>query len=222
MESPGAGPGRIDDNPIRLDVEEAADRLGVDFIVNVVLNPRHEIVRAVAGDVHAAFRAGAELVDRMVKVDVPEPADVVICSPGGYPKDLDLYQSQKAIRSARRIVREGGRIIALAECREGHGSELAYLWAREARSPEDVVRRVREEFAMGGHKAYQLATDVQWAAVHLYSALPPEVARAFFIEPLGGLDEAETIVAAGGRSIAVLPQASSTLPVMAGQMLVDF
>jgi len=221
MEAPGAGPGRIDDNPIRLDVEEAADRLGVDFIVNVVLNPRHEIVRAVAGDVHDAFRAGVELVDRIVKVDVPRPVDLAICSPGGYPKDLDLYQSQKAIRAARRVVRRGGTIVALAECREGHGSDLAYAWAREARSPKDVVDRLRERYVMGGHKAYQLAADVQWATVYLHSAMPAEMTKTFFLEPLGDPSEAEAI-AARARSIAVLPQASATLPVLAGRVLVDF
>lgn len=221
MESPGAGPGRIDDNPIRLDIEEAADLLGVDFLVNVVLDGRRRIVRAVAGDVHAAFRAGVDLVDRMFKVEVPEPVDLVICSPGGFPKDIDLYQSQKAIRSARRIVREGGSIVALAECREGHGSELAYQWARRARSPQEIIDRHRAEFTMGGHKAYQLAVDVQWASVYLYSAMPAEITETFFLKPLDNPGQAEAI-AARGRSVAVLPQASSTLALLAGQVLVDF
>jgi nickel-dependent lactate racemase len=221
MESPGAGPGRIDDNPIRLDIEEAADRLGVDFAVNVVLGRRREIARAVAGDVHAAFRAGAELVDRTSRVEVPEPVDVVICSPGGFPKDVDLYQSQKAIRSARRIVRQGGSIIAAAECREGHGSELAYRWARQARSPQEIIDRHREEYVMGGHKAYQLAVDVLWAPVYLYCEMPREITEAFFLKSLGDLRQAEAI-AARAHSIAVLPRASSTLPLLAGQVSVDF
>lgn len=216
MESPEAGPGRIDDNPIRLDIEESADLLGVDFIVNVVLNSRHEIVRSVAGDVHAAFRAAVGVVDRMFKVHVPEAVDLVICSPGGYPKDIELYQSQKAIRSARRIVRRGGSIVALAECREGHGSDLAYAWAREASSPQEIVDRLRREFVMGGHKAYQLAVDVQWADVYLHSRLPREVAEAFFLRPLEDLGRIGAI-AAEARSIAVLPQASLTLPVLAGR-----
>lgn len=221
MESPGAGPGRIDDNPIRLDIEEAADLLGVDFLVNVVLNSRHEIVRAVAGDVHAAFRTAVGLVDRMFKVRVPAPADLVVCSAGGYPKDIELYQSQKAIRSARRIVRRGGSIVALAECREGHGSDLAYSWVRQASSPQEIVDRLRREFIMGGHKAYQLAVDVQWANVYLHSKLPRETAEAFFLRPLDDLGKIGAI-AAKAQSIAVLPQASLTLPVLAGQEAVSF
>jgi len=225
MDSPGAGPGRIDDNPVRLDIEEAADLLGVDFLVNLVLNSRREVVRAVAGDVHTAFRSGVEIVDRMYKVRVAAPrgypADVVICSPGGYPKDIDLYQSQKAIRSARRIVRAGGAIIALAECREGHGSDLAYAWARQARCPQDIIDRHRRQFVMGGHKAYQLAADVQQATVYLYSSMPDEIVEAFFLKPLMDLRRAEAI-AAGAGSIVVLPQATLTLPLLPGQEHVDF
>jgi nickel-dependent lactate racemase len=221
MDSPGAGPGRIDDNPVRLDIEEAADLLGVDFLVNVVLNSRGEVVRAVAGNVHAAFRAGVAIVDQMYKVRVAEPADVVICSPGGYPKDIDLYQAQKAIRSARRIVKPGGTIIALAECREGHGSDLAYAWARHARSPLDIIDRHRKQFVMGGHKAYQLAADAQYATVYLYSSMPEEVVEAFFLKPLSDLRQAEAMIAGAG-SIVVLPQATLTLPLLPGQGQVDF
>ncbi len=221
MDSPGAGPGRIDDNPVRLDIEEAADRLGVDFVVNVVLNSRGEVVRAVAGDVHAAFRGGVEIADRMYKVRVSEPADVVICSPGGYPKDIDLYQAQKAIRSARRIVKRGGTIIALAECREGHGSDLAYAWARQARSPQDIIDRHRKDFVMGGHKAYQLAADAQHAMVYLHSAMPEEIVKTFFLEPLADMRRAEAIAAEAG-SVVVLPQATLTLPMLPGQEQVDF
>jgi nickel-dependent lactate racemase len=178
-------------------------------------------VRAVAGDVHAAFRSGVQLVDRMFKVDVPAPVDMVVCSPGGYPKDINLYQAQKAIRTARRIVRRDGVIVALAECREGHGSDTAYEWALEARSPQDIIERTRRCFVMGGHKAYQLAVDVQWAAVHLHSSLPDEVASAFFLCPLTTVDQVYAL-AKDSRTIAVLPQATLTLPMLAGQGMVSF
>lgn len=221
MEAPGAGPGRIDDNPVRQDIEEAADLLGVHFLVNVVLNSRGQVVRAVAGNIHAGFRAGVEIVDSIYKVCVPEPADVVICSPGGYPKDIDLYQSQKAIRSARRIIKPGGTIIALAECREGHGCDLAYAWARQARSPQEIIDRHRKQFVIGGHKAYQLAADVQYAVVYLYSSMPSEIVKTFFLKPLADLHEAEAI-ADGAESILVLPQATLTLPLLPGQKQVAF
>lgn len=213
MEEPGTGPGRLEGNPVRMEIEEAADLLGVDFMLNVVLNGSHEVVQAFAGDVHEAFRAGTRIVDAMYKAPVADRYDVVIASPGGYPKDVELYQSQKAVASAARIVREGGRIVVFAECREGHGSELAFAWAREASSPRDIVGRFRKQFVMGGHKAYQLARDVLRAEVYLYSELPEALARTFFLRPIADVNAIGDLIEPGA-SVAVLPQASLTLPVL--------
>ena len=220
MNTPGAEPGRFEGNPVRAEVEESADLLGVDYIVNVVLNRRHEIVRAFAGDVHAAFLAGTELVDRMYKVTVPRRYDLVLTSPGGYPKDIDLYQAQKAITSARRITVEGGQVVALAECREGCGGDTALEWANAAATPQDIIDRLGAKFVMGGHKAYQLARDVLWADVHLYSAMPAEVVEAFFLKPVRDLGAIEALLATA-RSIACLPQATLMLPVLAESGRID-
>lgn len=221
MEVAGTGPGRFEGNPVRAEVEESADMLGVDYIVNVVLNSRHEIVRAFAGDVHKAFMAGAEIVDQMYKVPVAGRYDLVLASAGGYPKDIDLYQSQKAITSARRMTSRGGRVVVFAECREGHGSELAYEWAKAASRPQDIVDRHRAGFVIGGHKAYQLARDVLHADVYLYSAMSADVVRTFFLNPVNDLDHVEAMMAEA-QSIAMLPQATLMLPVLPGQNQVDF
>lgn len=213
MTAAGTAPGRLEGNPVRAEVEEVADMLGVDFILNVVLNSRHEIVQAFAGDVHQAFLAGTKRVDQIYKVPVPQRYDVVLASPGGYPKDIELYQSQKAVTSARRIVKQGGKIIVFAECREGHGSELAYEWACEAGSPEAVVERFEKKFVMGGHKAYQLAREVLWADVYLYSSLSEQTVEAFFMQPLAAPEDVAGLIGPGD-TVAVLPQATLTLPVL--------
>ncbi|MCX6676000.1 MAG: lactate racemase domain-containing protein, partial [Methanothrix sp.] len=63
MRDQRAASGRLD-SPVRQDMEEAAQIAGLDFILNVVLNSKKEIVRAVAGDFIQAHRAGASVVDR--------------------------------------------------------------------------------------------------------------------------------------------------------------
>ena len=55
--------GKLAGNPVREDLEEAATMVGVDFILNVVLDAHKEIIRAVAGDVTAAHRAGCAFLD---------------------------------------------------------------------------------------------------------------------------------------------------------------
>ena len=209
MEIPGTGMGRIEGNPVREEIDEAGRIAGVDFILNVVQNSRKEVVAAFAGDLIAAHRAGAQLIDRMYKLSVPARADVVIASPGGYPKDIDLYQSQKALSAARRVVRDGGRIFILAECREGHGSELFDRWMREARTPDDIFRRIRERFIMGGHKAYQYVRDMQGVEVYLYSSLPAEQVEAYWLKPLGSPQEILDLIRREDRIIC-LPDAALT------------
>jgi lactate racemase len=210
MELRGTGPGRIKGNPVRREIDEVGRMAGVDFIVNVVLNPAGEAVKVVCGDVIEAFLAGTAVCDKIYRVEVPNRADVVIASAGGFPKDINLYQAQKALQSAKRIVKKKGKIILLAECREGHGSPLALRWAREAGSVEDIIRRLRKQFVMGGHKAYQLATAVEWADVYVYSALKASVVRQFFMHPLSRIDEIYNLIGENG-TVAILPQASATL-----------
>src|SRR5690606_2904554 len=111
--------GRVD-SPVRQDMEEAAKTFGLKFILNVVLDSKKGIVAAVAGDFIEAHRKGVEFVDAMYKVFV-EPADAVVVSCGGYPKDINLYQANKALDNATQAVKDGGSIILVAECAEGIG-----------------------------------------------------------------------------------------------------
>ena len=210
MELKGTGPGRVEGNPVRKEIDEAGRMAGVDFIVNVVLNSRKGVVKIFSGDMYEAFLAGTRACDQMYCAEVSSRADVVIASAGGFPKDIELYQAQKAIESARRITKKRGKVILLAECREGHGSELAYRWAKEAKSVDDIIQRLKKKFVMGGHKAYQLARTVKWADVYILSSLKTEVVREFFMHPLSSVDEIYALLREDDK-IVVLPQATLTL-----------
>jgi len=216
MEVDGTGPGRWRGNPVRQEIEEVGRMAGADFIVSVVMNSRKEVVCAHAGDLVDAFLAGTKVVDEMYRVTVPEPVDLVIASPGGFPKDIDLYQSQKAVAAGRRVLKRGGVIATLAECREGHGSALFDRWMTEAVRPEEIVERIRRKFVMGGHKAYQFARELLWAKrICLLSKLPPGDVRKYFMTPLAGPGDLEPLIC-GATRIAALPQATLTLAELAG------
>ena len=66
MRDPLSTTGRLD-SPVRQDMEDAAGIVGLDFILNVVLNGKKEIVQSVAGDFISAHRVGAATVDRMYR-----------------------------------------------------------------------------------------------------------------------------------------------------------
>ena len=58
IDSPFARTGVIEGNPIHRDMVWAARRIGLAYIVNVVINAEKKVVYAVAGDVEAAHAAG--------------------------------------------------------------------------------------------------------------------------------------------------------------------
>ena len=113
--------GALDDNPVRQDIDEVVKFVPIDFIVNVVLDENKNIIKAVAGHYLHAHREGCRFLDRLYKVTIPRKADIVITTPGGFPKDINLYQAQKALDNAKHAVRDNGIIILLASCSEGYG-----------------------------------------------------------------------------------------------------
>ncbi len=69
------------------------------------------------------------MADDIYGVEIEELADVVIASCGGYPKDINVYQAHKTLSNAMEALKQGGRIILLARCSEGIGSEAYERWA---------------------------------------------------------------------------------------------
>ena len=126
--SANARSGNLVDNPVHVDMTEAARLAKVDFIVNVVENRKGEVVKAFAGDLEAAFLEAVKLYDEMYRVTVDRRADIIVVSAGGHPADMSLYEAYKGLDNALDAVKRGGVIIFVAECPEGHGNQVFYDW----------------------------------------------------------------------------------------------
>jgi len=147
--------GWVEGNPFHMHAVEAAKMAGTDFILNTVQNDRKELTQVVAGDVEKAWLEGVKGSREIFEVTVPRPADIVITTPGGFPKDIDLYQSQKSMASSELVVKEGGTVILLAECKDGVGAHGFYEWMSAATCPQDVIDRfIREGYSIGASKAW--------------------------------------------------------------------
>ena len=205
----------IDGNPISLEMIEAARRIGVDFIVNVVTNSNKEIVQVVAGDLVEAWRTGVETCAGMYKQTIPALADLTIASAGGYPKDINMYQAQKALENADRATREGGIIVLLAECSGGLGEKIFEQWMRAAARPEDVIERIGREFTLGGHKAFGIAKVAAKKEIILISELDQETTKILFCRKMDSLaavlDYARQKLGQDYRAI-VIPEAGLVKP----------
>ena len=207
----------LEENPINKEMFEAAEKLGVDFIVNVVTNSSREIVKVVSGDLREAWNAGIDISAEMYYVDIEEKADAAIVSSGGFPRDINVYQAQKALDHADHAVKEGGTIIWVAECSEGLGEERFERWMSEAEKPEDNIKRIKKKFLIGGHKAFAVSKVAKEKDVVLLSSLSKETTENMFIKKLSNLKEAVNYLEKkydGDYSAYIMPQGSLTVPTL--------
>jgi len=190
MLHPRARAGILEGNPVREDIDEGAAIVGIDFILNVIVDEKKRILAAVAGDRQLAWRQGVRRFNAMFDITIPKAADVVVASPGGHPKDLNLYQAQKTLDNVRPVVRPGGTIILAACCNEGFGSEVFESWMMEMSDPKALIERIHHEFILGGHKAAAIAELLMSTTVSLVSSFPDEVVRRMGMHPFETVDAA--------------------------------
>lgn len=215
MVLPEAAAGRLEGNPVRMDIEEAIGFCPIDFIVNVVLDERKEIIFAAAGHYVEAHREGCKFLDRLYLKEIESRADIVIVSQGGAPKDLNLYQTQKALDNAKHAVKEGGVVILAGSCKEGMGEEVFEEWMTRAESPKSIIERIQEDFRLGGHKAAAIALVLENADIYLVSEMKKEFVESIFMKHYDTVQEALDGAFAklgGGASVLVMPYGGSTLP----------
>jgi nickel-dependent lactate racemase len=123
---PDARWGVIDGNPVQDDVRAIAAATGVTFALDVVLDGAQRIVSAFGGDVLPMHAAACAKAGAIAMCPVTGPFDVVITSNGGFPLDQNLYQSVKGMSAAAQVVKPGGMIVCVAECRDGFPAHGAY------------------------------------------------------------------------------------------------
>lgn len=220
------GLGVLDSNIMRQDMEEFAYIANLSFIINVVLNESSRPIAVVAGDPVKAHRVGCKEAQRVYAVNLEEPADIVIVSPGGEPKDATVYQAQKTVRNALRAVKDRGIVIVAAKCREGFGDKVFEQWVSQAASPEELLARSSREFVLGGHKGAFIAQAVNRARIFWVSDLPPAQVKTLFFEPFNSLQDAvnQACRIMGKKAeIIVMPWGGLTVPyVLENKKLPDY
>ena len=230
----------IRQNPVSLEMIEAARMVGVNFIINAVTGSNKEVVKIVAGDLVAAWYEAVETSSSMFEIPFEKQVDICVSSACGYPRDVNMYQAQKALDHADRITRDGGTIILVTESPSGYGEDVFERWMREGMTPQQIMDRirtnfviyrpsilthvmnatytiVRTNFVMGGHKAYGFAKVAANKKFILVSSLSAEDSLPLFATKAESVQAAFDAALAEnpGATVAVLPQGSLTLPVQA-------
>ena len=216
MVDPRARAGNLDDNPVRRDIEEAGKMTGIDFIVNVVLNTRKQIIYCAAGDSIQAHRDACAYLNGIYRSPISAKADIVIVSQGGAPKDLNLYQTQKALDNAGHAVKDGGTVILVGSCFEGFGNQVFEEWMLKYTNPDDMIQALHAHFQLGAHKATAIAMLKKRADILFVSDMDSAIVEKTFLKPVHDLQSAvDACLKKYGNDadVIVMPYGGSTLPV---------
>lgn len=133
--------GILDKNPIHEDMLFAAEKAGLAFILNVVIDEEKKIIHAVSGHSKFAHEEGCKFVSDLSSINRVE-GDIIISSNGGYPLDQNIYQSVKGMTAAEACCKEGSVIIMVSACNDGHGGESFYRNIADVEDPMDVLNKV--------------------------------------------------------------------------------
>jgi nickel-dependent lactate racemase len=218
LNHPKARMGILCGNPVHEDMMEAATQVGVEFLVNVVLNSRHQIADVVAGDMETAHLTGVKFLKQYVTVDVAEKTDIVITS-SGYPLDIDLYQSIKAAMTAETIVKEGGVIILLAECREGYGPEAFKEYLTATATPQELYEVTQAKYRADVDHCLFLSRILKKSEVILVTSNPELKFQPTLMKISASLPKAlEQAISLTSRTatITALPYAHRMIPQVSG------
>jgi len=148
------------ENPVRSDIEEIADRVGMTTVCNVVSGPQGELAGVFFGRRSEVFGSAVDLARRVYGFEYRGRPDIVIA--GASPCEIDFWQSHKALYPAQRMVRPGGTIILCTPAPEGvsqvHAGVLEYAgWSSG---------RIREAWQNGAlEDGVAAALAVAWAMV---------------------------------------------------------
>lgn len=208
---------QYEDNKVRQDIEEIGEASGLDLVFNCVQTSNQEILKLYFDKPKLVMTQAIPFIKGLFTTEVKTKYDVVIASAGGYPKDINLYQSQKAFSNASRILKDNGKLILLAECSEGIGSENYYNYINNFSSPKDILEDfLSQPFAIGKHKAFLMAKLQLKNDVYLYSRINSSMVRNCLITPIKNLNNffSSLVEKMDNASIAIMPNAVTTIPIV--------
>jgi len=225
VDHPGTRLGRIEGNPFHEAITEAAQRAGLRFILNVVLDDHKRVVAVCAGEPEATFLELVAIARELYEVPVPRQYDVVIGGVG-FPKDANLYQASRAASylffAPTPVVKPGGFLIIPARCQEGAGEGVGeqrfFEKMRNAKDMPSLLEELRRTgYPPGAQRAFIMAKVMEVNPVIIVGAECPEIVQQAKMTPAATMEEALSMAAeALGPELDVLivPHALLTLPVV--------
>lgn len=213
----------LEGNPIHHDMIEFMKLADLPvFLINITLNSKMEVTDVFTGDPILAHKTAVSHLESYAKVSIRKPADIVIVSNGGYPLDRNLYQTVKGIAAANNVVKKGGIIIMIAECKDGLGGHENFKTLMQKNSPEEVLEEIKTmEPIPDQWQAQILANVLKKAKVILVTeGVSAQMIKKMQMEPANSIDEAmnlaRKICGVKSPKVAAMPEGPYTIPKLIG------
>ncbi len=213
--------GKLKGNAAHEDMMEIAAFVKPDFIVNIVPTADGGVAGVFAGNWVSAWLEGTELAAELYGVEIPAKADIVVTTAGGYPKDINLYQTGKTMDNACYAVKKGGVVVLLSECPDIYEPREFADWFKLG-DKLAVEKALRADFSLPGMVALK-EMECSDIATFVMVTRPEnfELVKKARMIPAATLDEAMDIAREKCRlskpRFIVMPQGANTLPLLAGR-----
>jgi nickel-dependent lactate racemase len=187
------------DNQWRNDTEESAGKVGIDFLVNAVLNYKQEIIGLYCGDWIKAHREGVNLSLKASIAELPYKAD--FCIAGSSPFDLNFIQTLKGLTATQTVIKENGTYVMLTSCRQGLGN---HRWLLD----EKMLEERHKLNADYDSAMTEIIYSTHLSEDELYSYYPKQVK---LISDIGKLRQMVASLDKPGKKGIVLPYSPITI-----------
>jgi len=210
----------LEGNPVHEDMVDALKTIERKeiFSIQTVLDGEKRIYHCTSGHIHDSFLMAIEKAHEVYCVDIKGKADIVVAV-AGYPSDVDLYQSQKALDNGKLALKQGGIIILVSECSSGIGEKAYFDLLASSKTPQEALHKIEQAYKLGYHKAAKMAEIATWAEIWGVTGLTDEDVEQAFIKPCHEVQEAldRAIEKKGEKArILFLMDASLTVPKVMG------
>ena len=206
--------GKIEGNTIREDMEEAARLLRLDLIINVILNPKNEIVKLIAGDPIKAHHLGVSWAKQIYGVKIPKKADIIItCSS---PNGGTFGKAMKALFAAHLALKKEGTIIFLASCREGISTSAIFRNMLLQNPSSEFLFQLIERGELPGESCvlYLFSKIKQHRIIVVTDDLTQNEIEQIGLEFAPTLSDAMHCIPNQNPEVIIFPKGTTTLPLL--------
>ncbi|MEM2210142.1 MAG: nickel-dependent lactate racemase [Nitrososphaerota archaeon] len=218
IDNPNANYGILNGNPIHLDMIEFMKFVNLSFIINVIINNEGKICKVFSGDPIEAHEKAVEFLNKYVNIKLHEYADIAIVSNGGYPLDRNLYQAVKGIATASRVLKNGGVIIMVAECKDGLGGHEEFVKLMCKDDPNDVLKEIKENEPINDQWQAQILAKIlkKNRVIIVTKGVDHKIIKEMMMEHASTIDEAldlaKNLIKIEKPRIVAIPEGPYVIP----------